>query len=160
MAMYDRNTRSPQFSRTDGPIQSPRQEEQLPLGDLLRRFGQDAAALMRDEITLAKLELGESVRELTQDAAKLAIAAGAALIGALSLTAFLILALGDLFDNYWASALLVTIALLATAAVLARGAITHFKQNGPAPRQTVQTLMEDKQWASEAARNFKSKLKA
>ena len=160
MAVVDPDTHIPQYSRTDGRFKFQEQREEAPLGDLLRRFGEDAGVLVRDEIALAKLELRESLSVYAKGAAKLAIAAGAGLVGALSLTAFLIIALGDLMNNYWLSALIVTVALLTTAAVLGKGALTHMKGNSLAPEETVRTLKEDKQWARHAAHDFKAKIKA
>ena len=160
MAVHERTIRSPQFNRTDGRFKTPDYNDEVPVGDLLRRIGQDAGTLVRDEIALAKLELRESAQSYVKPAIKLGIAAGAGLVGALALTAFLIIALGDALDNYWLSALIVTIVLLATAAALAKGAMSTIKETSLAPRETVQTLREDKQWASREVRDFKQSLKA
>ena len=160
MAVVDPEKHIPQYSRNDGRFNFQEPREEAPLSDLLRRFGEDAGVLVRDEIALAKLELRENLSGYAKDAAKLAVAAGAALVGALALTAFLIIALGDLMDNYWLSALIVTVVLLTAAAVLGKGAIAHMKRNSLAPEETVRTLQEDKQWAQHAAHDFKAKLKA
>lgn len=159
MAVYERNTRSPQYNRTDGRFTTPDTED-VPVGDLLRRIGQDAGTLVRDEIALAKLEMRESIQSYVQPAMRLGIAAGAGLVGAFALTAFLIIGLGDALDNYWLSALIVTAVLLVTAAVLAKGALETIKHNSLAPKETARTLKEDKQWASREARDFKQSLKA
>ncbi|MGQ0561643.1 MAG: phage holin family protein [Gemmatimonadota bacterium] len=159
MAVYERNN-SPRYGRTADRASTPQYGEEVPIGDLFRRLSQDASMLVHDEIVLAKLELRDTVKSYAADASKLASAAGVALAGALALTAFLIIALGDLFNNYWLSALVVTVALLAIAAMLARGALAHMKRNSLAPEQTVRTLNEDKQWASHKARDFKRKLQA
>lgn len=160
MAAHERTTRSPQYTRTDGRFTIPDNNEDVPVGALLGRLGQDASKLVRDEIALAKLELREGVLGYVKPAIRLAIAAGAGLIGAFALTAFLIIALGDALDNYWLSSLIVAIALLATAAMLAKNAMTGFQENSLAPRETVQTLKEDRQWVSHEVRDFKAGLKA
>ena len=131
-----------------------------PVGDLLKRFGQDAATLVRQEITLAKLELRESTKSLAKDAGKLGTAAGLGLFGALALLAFVIIGLGDLIGNYWLSALIVAAVLLGAAAIVAKGALAHMKQNRIAPQETVQTLKDDKRWAQREVRDFKQSLKA
>ena len=133
---------------------------EAPLGELLRRFGQDAGTLMKQEITLAKLELRESVKGLAQDAGKLGAAAGLALFGGFALLAFVIIGLGDLINNYWLSALVVAVLLLGTAAVLAKGALAHMKSNSLAPQETVQTLKEDQRWAKREVQDFKQSLKS
>jgi uncharacterized membrane protein YqjE len=151
---------TPQHSRTNGRFNFPEPREEAPIGDLLRRFGEDAGALVRDELALAKLELRESVSVVARDIARLAVAGAVALVGTLSLTAFLIIGLGDLLNNYWLSSLIVTIVLLTIAAVLGKGALAHLKRNRLAPEETVRSLEEDKEWARDAAREFKAKLKA
>ena len=151
---------TPQQTRTNGRFDFREPREEAPIGDLLRRFGEDAGALVRDEIALAKLELRESVSVISKDIARLAVAGGVALVGSLALTAFLIIGLGDLLNNYWLSSLIVTVVLLTTAAVLGKGALADMKRNRLAPEETVRSLAEDKEWARDAAREFKAKLKA
>lgn len=131
-----------------------------PLGDLLKRFGQDAGTLVRQEITLAKLELRDSAKSLAKDAGTLGAAAGLALFGGLALLAFLIVGLGTLINNYWLSALIVAVILLAAAAIMARSALAHMKRNSLAPRETVQTLQDDKRWAQREVQEFKQSMKA
>ena len=133
---------------------------EVPIGDLFKQIGQDASTLVRQEITLAKLELRESAKGLAQDAGKLGAAAGLGLLGALALVAFVIVGLGDLIDNYWLSALIVAVLLLGGAALLARGALAHMKRNSLAPEETVQTLREDQRWAKREVQNFKQSMKA
>ena len=134
--------------------------DEVPLGDLLRRFGQDAAALVRQEIALAKLELRESIGDYARDSARLAVAAAVGLLGALALTAFLIVGLGDLIDNYWLSALVIAALFLGAAALMVKSAWAHLKRPRLAPEETVQTLKEDQRWAKHEAQDFKKKLQA
>jgi uncharacterized membrane protein YqjE len=146
-------------TRFDVRVDGGRTQEE-PIGDLLKRFGQDAATLVRQEITLVKLELRESAKGLAKDAGKLGAAAGLALFGGLALLAFLIVGLGDLIDNYWLSALIVSVLLLGAAALMARGALRHVQQSSMAPRETVQTLKDDQRWAKREVQDFKQSMKA
>lgn len=134
--------------------------DEAPLSELLKRFGQDGAALVKQEIALAKLEMRESVKGYMADAAKIGAAAGVGLLGSLALLAFMIIGLGDLLENYWLSALIVAVALLAIAGILFKGATAHMKNNSLAPRQTVETIKEDQRWAQNEVQDFKRKLKA
>lgn len=134
--------------------------DEAPIGDLFKRFGQDAGTLVKQEITLAKLELRESIKSLTKDAGKIGAAVGLALFGGFALLAFVVIGLGDLIDNYWLSALLVAVLLLGAAAVLANGALKRMKKNSLAPEETVQTLREDKRWAKREVEEFKQSMKA
>ena len=160
MALYDRAGRPAQFSRTNGRFDSSYDNDSPPLGNLLKSFGQDAATLVKQEIALAKLELQESVRTYAANGAKLGIAAGVGLLGALALAAFVIIGLGDLINNYWLSALIVAVALLGIAGLLASRALAQIKGTSLAPRETAATLQEDTRWAKTEAQAFKQQLKA
>lgn len=159
MATFERSTNFSQHSRKDGRFNANTDDE-VPVGELFRRLSQDASALVRDEIALAKVELRETAKGYTKDAAKLGIAAAVAWMGVLALTAFLVVGLGDLFNNYWLSSLIVAIAFLATGAMMAKGALAHMKRNSLAPQETVRTLKQDQQWAKHEAQEFKRQLKA
>ena len=135
-------------------------EVEEPVSVLLKRFSQDAGTLIRQEITLAKLELRDSVQGLAKNAGKLGAAAGLGLFGGMALLAFVIIGLGALINNYWLSSLLVAALLLGAAALLARGALEQIKQNSLTPAETVQTLKEDQRWAKREAQDFKQSLKS
>ena len=148
------------FDGRDVRVEANGNGSEAPLGELIRRFGQDAGTLIKQEITLAKLELRESIKGLAKDAGKLGAAAGLALFGAFAFLAFVVIGLGDLINNYWLSALIVAVLLLGTAAVLAKGALASMKENKLAPEETVQTLKEDQRWAKREVQDFKQSLKA
>jgi hypothetical protein len=82
------------------------------------------------------------------------------MLGALALTAFLIVGLGDVIDNYWLSALIVAVVLLGIAAIVVRAGLAHMRRHGVAPQETVATLKEDQRWARHEVQDFKHKLKA
>ena len=129
------------------------------LGELLKRLTSDTADLVRHEAALAKAELRETGSALAADGAKVGAAVGLALAGALSLTAFLVIALGNLLDGaYWLSALIVGVVMLGVCAFLAKNAVNDVKRRGLAPRQTIATLREDKAWAKQEARELKHDL--
>jgi uncharacterized membrane protein YqjE len=160
MATYDPNARASRTGQTNGRDQIRFEDENERLGDLLRRFAQDAGTLVRQEIALAKLELRENVKEYARDASKVGIAAAIGVMAAFALMAFAIIGLGALLDNYWLAALIVGVMLLITAGVMARGAIRHMRRNSVAPDQTVETLKEDTRWMKHEARDMKRRLKA
>jgi uncharacterized membrane protein YqjE len=128
------------------------------LGDLLKRLTTDTGELVRQEVGLAKAEMREVGATVARDGAKIGIAAGLALAGTLALTAFAIIALGDLLDNYWLAALIVGVVMLAIGGLLVRSAVNDVKRRGLAPTQTVDTLREDAEWAKQEARQVKKEL--
>lgn len=143
------------------PIDVVRPQEP-PLGDLVKGLADDAGELVRQEIALAKTELRETVSRVSKDAVSVAVGGGIALLGALSLTAFVIVLLGDLVfgDNYWLSALIVGVVLLAIGGIVAIRAMKDLKSNGVTPDETIHTLEEDRRWAKQEARDFKRELTA
>jgi hypothetical protein len=128
------------------------------IGELFGQLSSDGGRLIQQEMALAKAELRETTSMLAKDAAKFGVAAALGLLGALAATAFLIIGLGDLLDNYWASALLVTIVYLAIAGVLARSAMNEIKTRGVKPEETLATLREDATWAKREAQSLKRDL--
>ena len=130
--------------------------ESASVGELFKQLSSDSSHLMRQEINLAKAELMESAGHLAKGATKVGIAAGIAIPGLFAFGAFLIIALGDLMnENYWLSALIVSIAMLATAAILAKKGIGEFGKASFVPEATMGTLREDAQWAKEESQEFK-----
>lgn len=116
------------------------------LGELFRQLAQDSAALVRQEVALAKVEMRENLRSYTRDVAMIVVGGVLALIGALVLIAFLVVALGDVLDNYWLGALIVGVLFLAVGGFLTKKNLNRLKHDELRPEQTLQTLKEDKQW--------------
>lgn len=125
------------------------------LGELFGQLSTDVGQLVNQEMTLAKAELRETATAMAKDGAKLGVAAALGFLGALAATAFVILGLGDLLDNYWLSALIVTAVYLGIAAVMAKGAMNDLKSRSVKPEQTVATLREDADWARREAAGIK-----
>lgn len=128
------------------------------LGELLRRLTTDTGELVQKEMALARAEMREIGTTAARDATKLGGALGLALAGALALTAFLVIALGNLLNSYWVSSLLVGLVFLAVGGFLAKSAIDDVKQRGLKPEQTMASLREDAAWAKEEAREVKREL--
>ena len=128
------------------------------LSELLKRLTSDTSDLVRQEVNLARAELRQVGGTLAEDSGKIAIGAGLALAGALALTAFLILALGGLLNNYWLSALIVGVVLLGIGGFMARSAVADVKRRGLIPAQTVASLREDAAWAKQESREVKREL--
>src|SRR5437588_751415 len=74
-------------------------------------------------------------------------------------TAALVIGLGIIINSYWVSSLIVGVIILAVAGFLVKGAISGFKK-GMAPRQTVQSVREDVDWAKRESQRVKQELSA
>ena len=125
------------------------------LGELCGQLSTDVGQLVNQEMTLAKAELRETGSALAKDAVKLGIAAALGFLAALTATAFVILGLGDLLDNYWLSALIVTVVYGVIAMVMLKGATKDLKTRSVKPEQTVATLREDADWAKREVAGIK-----
>jgi uncharacterized membrane protein YqjE len=125
------------------------------IGGLFKQLSTDSSHLLRQEIALAKTELRETGSQLGQTASKLGIAIGVGISGTLALTAFVVIGLGDLIGSYWASALIVGVVMVGTAAILARRAIASLKAERIGVPETAGTLRDDTRWAKEEVHAFK-----
>lgn len=128
------------------------------IGELFRQLAQDSATLMRQEVNLAKAEMRENLKSAARDAVKIAIGAGIALVGALVLIAFLVIALGDALDEYWLGALIVGVLFVVVGGLLAKKSLNNLKNDDLTPERTIQTLKEDKQWAQSEIQQVKRDL--
>jgi hypothetical protein len=122
--------------------------EPRSLGALFSELAQETGTLVRKEVQLASVEMTAKAKSAGREAALVATGGAIAMLGAMALMAALILALGT-FMPLWASALLVGAMLAATGGVLAVLGIRALKGIEAAPRQTIETLEENKRWLSE-----------
>jgi uncharacterized membrane protein YqjE len=119
------------------------------LGALLRELAEGSVTLVRQEVTLAKLELGDAARHAGTGTAMFAAGGVLALLGLLALFTGVILLIGDQWlpkDLYWVAALLVMLITGAVAWLLAKKGLTLLSPSQLAPDQTVETLKEDREW--------------
>lgn len=130
-----------------------------PLGDLLRDLAADGAALIRQEITLAKVELREKVRGLARNGGKMAVGGGVALVGLLVLIAFLVVGLGVLLGGaYWLSSLIVAVLLLGVGGGLAFLGAKSISSSSLAPEASMESVRETTVWAGEEVRELRATL--
>jgi uncharacterized membrane protein YqjE len=117
------------------------------LGELLKRLSDQVTSLLRQEVELAKAEVGEKGKETARAGAYFGIAAILGLLALGALTAFLILALDGAIPN-WAAALVVGVALAAVAAAVALAGRNRLREAAPpVPSEAVESTKEDIQWA-------------
>lgn len=117
------------------------------LGELFSDLARETGTLVRQEVQLAKTEMTVKAKEAGKDAAMIGAGAYVGHIAVLALVAGVILALGQLIP-VWLSALFVGAVLGIAAYVLVQKGRERLKNVSPVPHETVQTLKEDKQWAT------------
>ena len=122
-------------------------------GELLRELSDHTTTLVRQEIELAKAELGEKGKKAGLGASMFG---GAGLFGVFALAALttcIIVAL-DSAMPLWLAALIVGVVYGAIAAVLALQGRNKVQEAGPpVPEQATESVKEDVQWAKTQAKS-------
>ena len=121
-------------------------------GAILRDLTQTGATLVRDEVRLARLEVGDVIAGIGRGTGFVAMGSVLLLLGALSVVAGLVLLVGDQWlpaDRYWLAALIVMLVAGALAAWLAKRGLALISPSQLAPHETVETLKEDEEWVKQ-----------
>jgi hypothetical protein len=116
------------------------------LGDLFSDLTREITTLVRNEITLARVEMSTKVSHAARHAGVLAAGAVLALAGIFTLAASLVLLLVRAGMPGWAAALLVGLGLAAVGALLTMRSVNALKEESLAPTETIQTLKETTAW--------------
>jgi len=118
------------------------------LGLLLRDLAEGSAALVRQEVKLARLEVAAMLKAVGTGTAALAAGGVLALLGLLAFVTGIILLPGDqwLRDRYWLAALIVTVIVGGVAFWLAKQGMNLLAPRQLVPAETIATLKEDKEW--------------
>jgi hypothetical protein len=134
-----------------GTIMDSRTREDRSLGELFGDLSRETTALVRHEVDLAKTELTQKASRIGKDLGFLAIGGAVAYAGFLAMIAAVIILVANLIP-WWLSALLVGIIVAAVGGILIQRGLSALKQENLAPKQTIQTLKEDTEWAKEQMR--------
>lgn len=94
-------------------------EPNATIGDLVSRLGDDGKRLLQDEVQLAKLEIGESVRTAGRGMVWLGVALALSFVGLTALTVGLSALIGNVLVNaLWLGTLLTGVLWLVVGGVL------------------------------------------
>jgi len=121
------------------------------LGDLLADLSRQTTTLVRQEIALATTEMTHKATRVGRDIGFLAVGGLILYAGLLALMAAVILGVSA-FVPSWIAALVVGLVVAVIGYVLVqkgRAALTH---EDLAPRQTMETIKENAEWAKEQTR--------
>jgi Putative Actinobacterial Holin-X, holin superfamily III len=121
------------------------------LGELFSELAQDTSTLVRKEVQLAKTEMSQKASRVGKDVGFLAVGGAVAYAGLLAVLAGVIVLLGQVI-HMWLSALLVGLVVAGVGYFLVRRGLDALKREDLAPRQTIETLKEDQQWAKDQMR--------
>lgn len=123
-------------------------QEEPGLGELFATLSNQASQLFRQEVQLAQAEMTTKAMRAGKNVALVVLGAVTAQGAFLAIIAALILALAQVMDA-WLAALLVGIGLAIVAAMLVQVGLKQLKEIDPAPRQTIQTMRENKEWLTQ-----------
>lgn len=124
-----------------------------PTGELLRQLSQQTTELVRQEIELAKAEIGEKGKQAGLGAGMFG-GAGLFGVGAFAALTTTIIAALDRAMALWLAALIVAVVYGIVAAVLAqRGKQKVQTVGAPVPEQARDSVKEDVQWAKTRMRS-------
>jgi uncharacterized membrane protein YqjE len=118
------------------------------IGELFSELASDTGLLIRQEIALAKVELSQKASDVGRNIGYLVLGGAVAYAALLTLLAAIIILLANVMP-WWLAALVVAIVVGIVAGVLVSKALAALKKTDVAPRQTVETLKEDAQWAKQ-----------
>jgi hypothetical protein len=118
------------------------------LGELFSELAQETSTLVRQEVNLAKTEMSQKASTAGKHIGVLAAGGALAYAGLLAILAGVIALLNDVMP-LWASALLVGIVVAIVGYIMVRRGLDALKREDFAPRETIETLKEDQQWAKD-----------
>jgi uncharacterized membrane protein YqjE len=126
-------------------------KEELSIGELFSRLATETTTLVRQEVQLAKVELGQKASQVGKQVGLIGLGGAVAYAGFLAVIAAVILLLAQ-FLPAWLAALAIGILVTAIGYYMSQQHLNALKQLDPTPRATVETLKQDKEWAKEQMR--------
>jgi hypothetical protein len=115
------------------------------LGELLNRLTNHSAALVRDEMALARQELLETARSLSVGIIRIVLGTLIGLIAVAGFAAAAAIRLADFMAPAYA-ALIVAGALTLLGAAFAAAGLARLRRTRLTPQRTIETLEENKEW--------------
>jgi uncharacterized membrane protein YqjE len=123
-------------------------EPRESFGELLSQLASTSAALIRDQIELAKEEMRENLARLRSGLVTLAVSMVLGLLALFTLCAAAVIGLGILI-GIGMSALIIGLGLALIGGIVGSSGIRRLKRARLKPKVTVQSLKEDKEWLKE-----------
>ena len=125
--------------------------QERSIGDLFGDLASETTTLVRQAVKLATTEMTQKATYAGRQAAWIAGGALLGVVGLLALCAALVLGLGTIIP-LWVSALLVGLVIGAVSYVVTQKGVKALKHMDPTPKQTIQSLQENKLWVQEKIR--------
>lgn len=118
------------------------------LSELFSTLSNQTMHLFRQEVRLAQAEMTEKASEAGRNAAVIGVGLMLAMGAFYALVAALILVLAQYVET-WVAALLVGLVLAVVGGLLVKFGLDKLKTIDPAPRETIESVRESKEWLTE-----------
>jgi uncharacterized membrane protein YqjE len=122
--------------------------ENKPLGDLFSDLATEMSNLVRQEVTLARVELSQKAKYAGKNIGYLVVGGAVAYAALLAVLAAIIMLLDGVMPA-WGAALLVGVLVGAISWLLIGKALSALQRMEVTPRETVETLKEDAAWVKQ-----------
>ena len=129
-------------------INENRSLENRPLGDLFGDLATEMSNLVRQEVSLAKVEVAQKVKYVGRNVVYLVVGGAVAYAALLAIIAAIIMLLARVLPN-WGATLVVGGLVAIIGWMLIGKALTALQQADLTPQETVETLKEDATWMKE-----------
>ena len=122
--------------------------ENKPLGDLFSDLAGKMSELVRKEVALAKLEVGQKAKYVGKNVGYLVVGGAVAYAAMLAIIAAIVMLLAKVMPH-WGATLLVGIIVGGIGWLLIGKALAALQETDVTPRETVETLKEDAAWVKQ-----------
>jgi hypothetical protein len=122
-----------------------RSMENRPLGDLFGDLATEMSNLVRQEVSLAKVEITQKAKYVGRNVGYLVVGGAVAYAALLAIIAAIIMLLARVMPN-WGATLIVGVVVAAIGWMLIGKAMMALQKADLTPRETVETLKEDATW--------------
>jgi hypothetical protein len=127
-------------------------KEDRSLGELFGELAREMSTLVSQEVQLARTEITEKASRVGKDIGLLLAGGAVAYAGFLAIMAAVIMLLAANGLPMWVSALLVGLVIGGVGYVLVQRGLGALKREDLTPRQSIESIREDAQWAKEQIR--------
>jgi Putative Actinobacterial Holin-X, holin superfamily III len=121
------------------------------LGELFSELASETSLLIRQEMQLARVELGQTASRAGKEIGFIGLGGAVTYAGFLAVLAAIILIIGQ-YIPVWLSALVIGLVVIGIGYFLSQNHLSALKRMDITPQATVQTLKQDKDWAKEQVR--------
>src|SRR5688500_9239630 len=121
------------------------QKDERSIGDLFSELAAETGTLIRQEVSLAQVEIVNKATAVGKNVGFLVAGAAVGYAALLAVLAGVVLALANFMPG-WAAALVVGIIVGVAAFILISSAITALKETNLKPEESVESIKEDAKW--------------